>query len=212
MSLISELIIATLRDDAPIESLLRKAYVVSKKLGLDDFSKIIYQELHGYTNIDDVPNYRVVKGDLRGLDYYSGWISAMVPPELEASLLLRRLMQPVAELKALYDSGDNPLIIGLAADVNEELSKIFEGPPTRFGVAISRASIYKILDTIKNLILTWALDLESAGIVGDGIEFSLTEIETAKSTPNIYNFTNNFFSNVEASQIQQGTIDSNMEA
>ena len=66
--------------------------------------------------------------------------------------------------------------------------------------------------TIKNLILTWALDLESAGIVGDGIEFSLTEIETAKSTPNIYNFTNNFFSNVESSQIQQGTIDSNMEA
>ena len=212
MSLISELITATLRDDTPIESLLRKAYVVSRKLSLDDFSKIIYQELHGYTNIDDVPNYRVVKGDLRGLDYYNGWISAMVPPELEASLLLRYLMQPVAELKSLYDFGDNPLIIGLAADVNEELSKIFEGPPTRFGVAISRASVYKILDTIKNLILTWALDLESAGIVGDGIEFSLTEIEKAKSTPNIYNFTNNFFSNVEASQIQQGTIDSNMEA
>lgn len=212
MSLISELIAATLRDDTPIESLLRKAYVVSRKLSLDDFSKIIYQELHGYTSIDDVPNYRVIKGDLKGLDYHNGWIPAMTPSELESSLLLRRLMQPVAELKALYDSGDNPLIIGLAADLNEGLSKIFEGPPTRFGVAISRASVYKILDTIKNLILTWDLDLESAGIVGDGIEFSLTEIETAKSTPNIYNFTNNFFSNVEASQIQQGTIDSNMEA
>lgn len=212
MSLISELITATLRDDAPIESLLRKAYVVSKKLGLDDFSKIIYQELHGYTNIDDVPNYRVVKGDLRGLDNYSGWIPVVTPKELENGLLLRRLMQPVAELNVIYNSGENPLLIGLAADVNEELSKIFEGPPTRFGVAISRASIYKILDAIKNLILTWALDLELAGIVGDGIDFSLTEIETAKSTPNIYNFTNNFFSNVEASQIQQGTIDSNMEA
>ena len=176
MSLISELIAATLRDDTPIESLLRKAYVVSRKLSLDDFSKIIYQELHGYTSIDDVPNYRVIKGDLKGLDYHNGWIPAMTPSELESSLLLRRLMQPVAELKALYDSGDNPLIIGLAADLNEGLSKIFEGPPTRFGVAITRASVYKILDTIKNLILTWALDLESAGIVGDGIEFSLTEI------------------------------------
>ena len=212
MSLISELITATLRDDTPIESLLRKAYVVSKKLGLDDFSEIIYQELHGYTNIDKVPNYRVVKGDLKGVDYYNGWISAMIPSELESSLLLRRLMQPVAELKALYDSGDDPLIIVLPAEVNEALSQISEGPPTRFGVAISRASIYKILDNIKTLIITWALDLESAGIVGEGIDFSLAEIEKAKSTPNIYNFTNNFFSNVETSQIQQGTIDSHMEA
>lgn len=212
MSLISELIAESLREGTPIESLLRKAYVVSRKLGLDDFSKLMYQELNGYNNTNDVPVYRVVKGALRGLDDYNGWIPTVIPHELEDALLLRRLMQPVAELNVIYNSGEDPLIIGLAASINEELSKVFMGPPTLYGVAISRASIYKILDNIKTSILTWALDLESAGIVGDGIEFSLTEIETAKSTPNIYNFTNNFFSNVEASQIQQGTIDSNMEA
>lgn len=62
------------------------------------------------------------------------------------------------------------------------------------------------------MILTWALDLETVGIAGEGVDFSLKEIETAKSNPNIYNYTNNFFSAVEASQIQQGTIDSQMNA
>lgn len=119
MSLISELIVESLKEDTPIESLLRKAYVVSRKLGLDEFSKMMHQELNGYNNIEDVPEYRVVKGALRGLDNYSGWIPVVTPKELEKGLLLRRLMQPIAELNVIYNSGENHLLIGLAADVNE---------------------------------------------------------------------------------------------
>lgn len=49
-----------LSKDANIESLLRKAYVIAKKLKLKEFEDWIKQEQDGYET--DVPQYRYIGG------------------------------------------------------------------------------------------------------------------------------------------------------
>ncbi|MGL5667513.1 MAG: hypothetical protein ACRDD9_15435, partial [Shewanella sp.] len=60
--------------------------------------------------------------------------------------------------------------------------------------------LHGILDHVRNAVLDWALDLESRGIVGDGMSFSLQEKSTASQVT--YQITNNIGS-MQNSQIQQ---------
>src|SRR5271154_2225264 len=53
---------------------LRKALVVAKKLDVTDFQEWIERELKGYGPGDDIPKYRVVKGELKARNPYRGWI------------------------------------------------------------------------------------------------------------------------------------------
>ncbi|MBY0315622.1 MAG: hypothetical protein K2Q26_08890 [Bdellovibrionales bacterium] len=70
---------------------------------------------------------------------------------------------------------------------------------------ISLAALSKILDSVKNLILSWALKLEEDGIVGGDVSFSADEIQKASRAN--YNITN-IYGNIVESQVQQGTSQS----
>lgn len=65
---------------------------------------------------------------------------------------------------------------------------------------VSDSQIYGILDAVRNQVLNWALDLESKGIIGDGMSFSSEEKKAASQIT--YQVTNNI-GNMENSQLQQ---------
>ena len=75
---------------------------------------------------------------------------------------------------------------------------------TQFSFETSRSEIYRILSTIRNKILEWALLLEEHGIVGEGMTFTDEEKQKAHNTQIINNYTNNFYSEASDIEIKQG--------
>lgn len=61
-----------LDENVSIEVLLRKAYLVARKLKLTDFEEWINNEQNGY--VGEVPKYRMIEGEYKALNPYKGWI------------------------------------------------------------------------------------------------------------------------------------------
>ena len=91
------------KPDCDIVSVLRKAHLIAIKLGLTDFDKWIFCELNGYQNEDTVPDYRKIRGLLKALNPYRGWIpTAMYDEELENEICRISVRNSVSEIISLY--------------------------------------------------------------------------------------------------------------
>jgi len=66
---------------------------------------------------------------------------------------------------------------------------------------INPAEVFGIIETVKTIILNWALKLEEDGILGEGLTFSPREQEKVTSSPASH--VTNFYGPVGQSQIQQ---------
>lgn len=64
MSIVIELQKAAIDSNSDILSLLRKAYLVARKLEISDFQEWISSELNGYEDYDKIPDYRMITGNL----------------------------------------------------------------------------------------------------------------------------------------------------
>lgn len=84
-----------LKSNSDVISLLRKAYLVAKKLKLKDFESWIDNELNGYKD-DNVPIYRGLKGNLKGWNPFHGWLPVIMPPELEKEIKIFKIKDSIA--------------------------------------------------------------------------------------------------------------------
>jgi truncated hemoglobin YjbI len=71
---------------------------------------------------------------------------------------------------------------------------------TEVTLFVPRAAIASIIDTVRTIILNWALKLEEDGIVGEAFSFTRQEQDAAERSPQ--NITN-FYGPVQSAQIQQ---------
>ncbi|EKO5201208.1 hypothetical protein P0J05_004302, partial [Vibrio vulnificus] len=85
-SIILEIQADAMNEKVSIQSLLRKAYVVTTKLGIEASKQWIQAELNGYEE-GDVPKYRQIKGALRGFNPVNGWIPVHIPDDEIDNLL-----------------------------------------------------------------------------------------------------------------------------
>lgn len=186
--------------------LLRRAFVIARKLSLGEFEAWINHELNGYGPTDVVPEYRIVHGDVRGWNPFRGWIPVIFEGADEADAASRRgIGQSIAELEQLL-SGFQPggqLHIPFTHQIQRSLSASV-GFETTFFLFVSHTAIIRILDAVRNTILNWALRLEADGIRGEGLTFSRDEKRVANSAS--YNV-NNFFGPVGQADIQQACGD-----
>jgi len=72
---------------------------------------------------------------------------------------------------------------------------------------VGKSQLIGILDAVRNEILNWSLELESQGILGDGMSFSTEELKKAKSIINIKTFTG-ILGDVSSSNVQFGDYSS----
>ncbi len=200
--IVTELEREALSKNTDILGLLRKAYVVARKLGLKEFENWINMELNGY-NDSEVPSYRVVHGEVKAWNPYHGWIPVIFDRDL--GLNKHSVRDPVANLVNVKSNSN--CYYNFPPEINNILSK--NGPfQTKYALEISNNSIYNIIEQIRNKILDWALTLEENGIVGDEYLFSSEEKRIAKDNPIVYNYVNNFYSDVNNTQIQQDSNES----
>lgn len=195
-----------LSSDMDILALVRKAYLISKKLNLTDFSEWLNYEMNGYYGDCDVPNYRIAYGEIKAWNPYHGWIPVVF--DKTTDFHKKEICDSLASLKSVYDKSNNQYCMyAFPSEVNAILSE--KAPlTTKFSLFVSNSLIFNIFEQVKNKILDWAIILEDNKIKGYDLKFTEEEKERAVNTPIIVNYINNFYSEVIDSQIQQDTIDS----
>ena len=209
MAIVIELQQEALSKDTDLLSLLRKAYLVARKLKLKEFEEWINHELNGYGLDAIVPNYRIYHGEIYAWNPYNGWIPVIFERDLE--LNVHEARDTIASLIDVYDKSDGKAVRVYFSDTINAYLSTTAPFPTRYSLQISPNTLFSTFESIRNTILDWAITLEENGILGEGLGFTDDEVAAAEKSPAINNFINNFYGNVDNTQMQQGTDCSNQD-
>ncbi|MDT2806615.1 hypothetical protein K5X77_08970 [Vagococcus lutrae] len=198
-----------LSKDSDVLNLLRKAYIVARKLKLNEFEEWVNNELNGYQETDKIPDYRKVRGEVKAWNPYLGWIPMIIQNNEIANQLSEHLASDsIPNLKNVYESlNGNHATLQFDAGMNNLLSKS-SGVNTKYALMISANQIYNIMERVRNIVLDWSITLEENDILGEGLQFTEKEKDIAVSSSTINNYTNNFYGDVQETQIQQNTSES----
>ena len=212
MSIILELQKLAVDSNCDVLSLLRKAYLVSRKLDITEFQEWITSELNGYNNHDEIPVYRHIIGSLKGFNPYRGWIPVIISDkDWEETLCTHKVFDSIPSLFSLMENQENNTFsIQLPGAVIQTLCSM-TGHQANYELHISSNSIANIIEQVKNKILDWSLLLEESGIIGSELCFTEDEKNIVHKNPQIVNYVSNFYGNIENSKIQQGTTQSTIE-
>ena len=202
MGIVIELQREALDEKISIESLMRKAYLVARKLNLKEFEEWISQEQNGYKQ--EVPEYRNIAGEIKAWNPYHGWIPMVLSAEIADIASKMPIPTSISELQDVYNSSESTICLSVNGRLTEWFNEHMDFIPTKYQFFSSRSELYRIMSTVRNKILDWALLLEENGIVGEGMTFTDVEKETAHNTQVINNYTNNFYAEVSDIDIQQG--------
>ena len=182
---------------------MRKAFLVSKKLHLKDFEDWIKKEQEGFSG--DIPDYRVVKFEIKAWNPYHGWIPVILPAEYAEELTRFPVGLPISTLSNLYQNDDTRFALSVPEELSDMLNKNSKvGFYTKYSYQASKVELHRIISAVRTKILEWAILLEQTGIKGEELSFSDTEIDRARESKTINNFTNNFYSAADNTRINQG--------
>ncbi|WP_270820030.1 AbiTii domain-containing protein [Aeromonas sp. Y311-2] len=178
-ALIPELIALASDPTVKTTDLLRKALVAARLLKQPEWATWIDYELDGYPEGIDPPSYRQLRGELYFTTPGRG-LSALPIVNVELHELMSSCLfyYPIGAVEALATGGEQ---IRLPMDAHKQalISKLYrtETPSeTRFGAN----QVQVLLDTVRNKVLRWALDLGDAGILGEGMSFTPQEQQQAQ--------------------------------
>lgn len=187
--LVLELQRAAMEENTNVSDLLRKAFVVARKLGVSEFQEWINLELNGYGKDHKVPDYRIIKGDLKAWNPYHGYVPVIIQNPDEAERLSRMpIGQSVGELVSLEKPKDKrygDLQVRLPAHIERKLMDGM-GVPLKPTLLVSHSELHGILDSVRNIILEWSLKLEEEGISGEGMTFTKEEKQKANKATEIH--------------------------
>lgn len=203
------------KQDCDIVNVLRKAHLISAKLGLTDFDKWITCELNGYKKGDVLPDYRTIKGKLKVYTPFNGWIPAVITDQkTEDALCIADVANSISEIIELCSNSKNKIFTEYTGKQLELINNLFDEPFTRFALYLSPSAIKDIVEKVKTTVLEWTIKLEENGIMGEGMQFNSDEKEIAKtiSQPinNYYGSTNIINAPIESSAIIAGNNNSLM--
>lgn len=211
--LIEEIQRDALNKNVPVDALLRKVKLAAAKLQLESLETWVEQELNGYSG--ELPDYRKITGQPAGWNPYNGWIPIYSGDERFMELISEApLRQSVATLQDLIDNNSGgllhfPLPPGMVASLNELMS--FQTP--RIVIQFGRGSVISVLDSVRNMVLDWAIQMEKKGVLGDGMSFDPQEKIQAKQAMTTFHIGSigNFVGNMGAGNTS-GDIVASIEA
>lgn len=184
-SLVLELQREAYKQDSSIVDLVRKTYVLARKLNVLELIEWTNAELKGYKDEEAVPEYRTVYGHLKAFNPYRGYISAYFPQLKDINH--RVIPTPISEIEQLSikeSGGKNSVIYTF---IPEYQVKLMEWSNTKFEftIHVPKSEYGKIIDNVRNIILEWTLKLEEEGVIGENMTFNDKEKEVANQIPTI---------------------------
>lgn len=190
MGIVIELQREALDEKISIESLMRKAYLVARKLNLKEFEEWISQEQNGYKQ--EVPEYRNIAGEIKAWNPYHGWIPMVLSADISDLVSKMPIPTSISELQDVYNSSEGTVCLSVNGTLTEWFNSNMDFIPTKYQFFSTKSELYRIMSTVRNKILDWALLLEENGIVGEGMTFTDIEKKIAHNTQVINNYINNF--------------------
>ncbi|MCY9669269.1 hypothetical protein M5X11_30835 [Paenibacillus alginolyticus] len=203
-SLVLELQREAYDEKTGVSALLRKAYVVAKKLKVGELETWIHDELNSYNvPYNQLPEYRIIRGEVKAWNPYNGWIPVIINADILDIISQNKISQSIPEIEQLLKTtSGSTLMMPLPHSIQEQLSELTQFD-TKFALHFGKSQAEQIVHYVRNIILEWSLKLEEDGILGEGVSFSMHEKEEAqKQNYTIYNIHGNH------NQIQQDTVHS----
>ncbi|HEY6331423.1 MAG TPA: hypothetical protein VI756_19005 [Blastocatellia bacterium] len=183
-SLILDLQQKSLDSGFPVTDLVRMALLCARKLGLEETRSWAEQELNGYDDVHPVPKYRVLRGQPAAYDAQRGWervLTYNLDPGLLEALSTFKIDFPAGKIEADLRPGEAEFFaIRYQPGAEIKTSKALNRPGIP-AVLITASQFQGILDAVRTRILEWSINLEEAGIYGEGMVFSPTEKQAARS-------------------------------
>lgn len=199
-SIVLELQREALDQTVNVSQLLRKALIVARKLSLAEFQSWVERELNGYRDASDIPDYREAFGEVKAWNPYHGWMPVVFQDSKKAELLSRRKNgQSVAELEDLLTGKAESFHVPFPPEIRKHVCRGI-GYQTEVSLFVPQSSIVRVLDSVRTIVLNWALKLEEDGILGENLSF--TEREKRQATEHSFNVMN-FYGPVHGPQIRQ---------
>lgn len=196
MSLLKQIQEDLLNDTVKTSTILRKAYILARKLGDPDFLNWVHNELNGYDwnkikNIKDFPEYRRPGGYLQGIGPFN--ITKPVEiydPEIHEKVCRPPIVMSIPEIEAQIEetTSRNSIHMTVAPQTSVILCKAI-GMQLNLFLAYSKASFQGIVDAVRNKLLEIILDIKEK--TPDIEEKELTESEKKELSKNIIQIINN---------------------
>ncbi len=173
----------------PVSRLLRMAKVIAVKLNLADALVWIDAESNGYMEsaLEDLPTYRRLSGEWQGLGAYSGWQTIHFGTlELADKVTQSPIGLSIAALEVEFEDRKSDDIVCFSGHqgVRSDLVRRFQLREAR--LVISRAQVWEIVERVRSMVLDWTLELEKAGVLGHGLQFTTKEKVAASVTKNYF--------------------------
>lgn len=173
--------------------LLRRSLVVARRLAVPEIADWITFELEGYGKAE-IPEYRILKGRPQVFNPYHGYQPLVFPTaELMDIVSKANVRQSIPELDKLAQSESGiKMHFPTALEHMLRNSMSISLDPS---LHLSTVQLHGIVEKVRSQILKWALDLESKGVLGEGMSFTQQEKKIVQAQ-------HYHFSNVSGSQIQ----------
>ena len=170
--------------DYDLASLLRKCRIVAQRLNNTDLKSWVVNELEGYRADDELPDYRVLSQALLLGDYFGAFGAQLRNIQIPCSAVMEKFREDIISLKitqgvreiqeqiANSDKGFLKIAVPPEAHAAIRNEQIREDMVLGSVVKIVNTSFLQgILDTVRNRILNFTLELESeAPKTGDPLE------------------------------------------
>jgi AbiTii len=185
-------LILKIQDDAaesskPVADMLRLAKVAATKLDAREALTWIDRELDGYPSVlaKDLPMYRQLYGKPMALNPVRGWQPIMfMNSEIERTCSYAPVGQSLPSLEAILRKSNTSghFEFDYPAELAAQVRKAMQWN-TQVHIQLGYGQMTDIVDQVRNLILSWTLALENAGVTGEGMTFTAQEkIEAAPIT------------------------------
>ena len=168
-NLLQQIVEEAVDSKSDVASLLRKCQVLAFRLHNDSLKGWIHNELNGYSDHLEIPEYRVFPcqpvGSFNGIGKVvkNAPIPQMcVPEDVRDCLFTLRFYQGVGTLQELLTNDNGTLTVPWPGDLVVLLSqKVYQGMEMfEAHMECPSSSIVKILETVRNRILDFVLALE----------------------------------------------------
>jgi predicted nucleotide-binding protein len=180
LGLLQEIQATAISADGDVTVLLRQCKVLAARLANQELKDWVERELNGYPSVDTLPPYRVLNVESYGHfsgPFQSGLRNAPIPPSClpESHRDLARkahLVESISAYASLVKNAKGSLRIPWPADTLLAFGdRMFENMSClEAWRAISTSSIVAVIETVKNRVLSFVLELEAedpqAGDVG----------------------------------------------
>ncbi|MEC5976048.1 abortive phage resistance protein [Klebsiella pneumoniae] len=173
-----------------IVATLMKAKMIAVKLGLPEITEWIELELNGYPTNNAAPDYRKGQGQLKALNPFNGWIPVdlgQIDFELQKKFKTFTIIESISSVQRIATLGEKKASLVVPVEIAGMLGMGRKHiPEIRWFFSIG--FVHGLINSVRQRILDWALDLEQKGILGEGLRFSQKEKEAAPMT--VHNITN----------------------